>query len=754
MGIETSKYLQELNEAQLAAVKASDGPVLIIAGPGSGKTRVLTYRIAYLIDNKTDAFRILALTFTNKAAKEMRHRITEIVGEEARNLWMGTFHSIFARMLRFEAHRLNYPSHFSIYDTQDSKSLIKKIIKEMGLDIKTYKDGYVLGRISSAKNALLSPVAYARDIEMISEDESSGKGKIHEIYAEYAKRCFNAGAMDFDDLLFKTHELLSNFPEVLHKYRNRFTHILIDEFQDTNFAQYSIIKLLGAVHENICVVGDDAQSIYGFRGATIHNILNLHRDYPDLQTFKLEQNYRSIGHIVEAANQIIKNNKNQHAKTIWTNNKEGDQISVVKHASDNDEGAWIAGKIFDLKMRRHLSNNEFAILYRTNAQSRAIEEALRRKNLPYKIYGGLSFYQRKEVKDLLAYLRVVINPKDEEALRRIINYPTRGIGNTTLEKVTIWAKENDCSIWDVICNIRSFGLSARAVNAIEGFTVKMRSFQAMLDSQNAYDLAKHIAKSVGLQSMLYNDKSVEGVNRFDNYQELLNSIKEFTVNDEVVEEGIAEDDRSLGAYLQSVALLTDADSADADADQVKLMTIHAAKGLEFEAVFVGGMEENLFPSIMSSYSREDLEEERRLFYVAVTRAKGHLFLSYATSRFKFGDLIFPEPSRFLDEIPDKHISYEGLEDKKPVENRRSFKGLKVHKKVPARHVPPKREIKDFVASPVESLLEGMRVVHQRFGQGQIIELDGNDAKKMATVDFDDHGNKKLLLKFAKLMQIE
>ncbi len=745
-------YLKELNQQQLQAVKAVEGPVMIIAGPGSGKTRVLTYRIAYLMNQGVDAFRILSLTFTNKAAKEMRERIEHIIGPEARSLWMGTFHSIFAKILRFEAHRLGYPSNFSIYDTQDSKSLIKKIIKEMGVNTKIYKEGFVFGRISGAKNSLIGPEAYAQNIDLTSEDESSGRGKIAEIYREYARRCFISGAMDFDDLLFKMHELLSRFPEVLHKYQNKFSHVLIDEFQDTNYAQYEIIKLLSAVHENLCVVGDDAQSIYGFRGATIQNILNLNKDYPDLKTYKLEQNYRSTENIVNAANELIKFNKFQHAKSIWTDNGSGDKIHIVKNISDNDEGRWVAESIFENKMNKHYRNNDIAILYRTNAQSRAFEEALRRRNIPYRIYGGLSFYQRKEIKDMLAYLRLVVNQNDEEALRRIINYPRRGIGNTTVERITVWARENECSLWDIVVNIRSFPLNSRSHRLVEEFAVKIRSFQAMLNSKNAYDLTDHIAKSTGLKTELYNDKSVEGLNRYENFQELLSSIKEFTENDEVITDEEV-DDRSLGTYLQSVTLLTDADNDDASIDQVKLMTIHAAKGLEFEMVYVGGLEENLFPSSFSVYSREDLEEERRLFYVAVTRAKKQLYLSYATSRYKFGDLTYCEPSRFLDEIPEKNVARlrDAKKQVKTVEKNPKFSGLKVHKKTPERAIPPKLDIADFVPSPSEKLQAGHSIVHQRFGEGKILSVEGDGARKMATVFFKNHGNKKLLLKFAKLM---
>lgn len=757
----SKSYLNELNEAQRAAVEATEGPVMIIAGPGSGKTRVLTYRIAHLINKGVDPFRILALTFTNKAAREMRERIEKIIGGEARNIWMGTFHSIFARILRREAHRLNYPSNFTIYDTADSKSLIKKIVSEMGLNVKTYKPNICLNRISGAKNNLMNATAYAENVELVSEDQTTGKGRMAEVYKNYERRCFLAGAMDFDDLLMKMYELLHRFPEVLHRYQNRFSHVMIDEFQDTNHAQYEIVKLLSDVHENICVVGDDAQSIYGFRGATIQNILTLNKNYPDLQTYKLEQNYRSTNHIVTAANEIIKKNRNQHPKTIWTDKLDGDKIIIARQPTDNEEGNWVAEQIFDRKMRHQLLNNDFAILYRTNAQSRSIEEALRRRNIPYKIYGGLSFYQRKEIKDMIAYLRLIVNQNDEEALRRIINYPTRAIGKTTLEHIDVWTKENDCSMWDIVANIRNFPLSARAKKAVSEFTIMIKSFQALQQRMNAYELAEHVAKSTGLQKLLYNDKSVEGVNRFDNYQELLSSIKEFTENDEVLEGTEQPETKDLGTYLQSVSLLTDADNDDPNADRVKLMTIHAAKGLEFETVFVVGLEEQLFPSALSTYSREDLEEERRLFYVAITRAKQFLYLTYTTSRYKFGDLIYPEPSRFLDEVPEDNINWVGkaqarktgttrlnIQKKQP----KSGLGLGLKKKISERKVPEKLNIDNFSPTPPSQLAPGMDVIHQRFGDGKIISMEGSSGKKMATVFFKNHGNKKLMLNFAKLMK--
>jgi len=568
-------YLDELNEVQRAAVEQTEGPVMIIAGPGSGKTRVLTYRIAHLIDNGVDPFRILALTFTNKASKEMRERISSIVGNESRNLYMGTFHSVFARVLRMEGHRLGYPNNFTIYDTDDAKSLIKSIVKEEGLNDKLYKANIVYNRISNAKNNLITAKAYNKDADLISEDESSGRPKIGTLYAKYVRRCFLAGAMDFDDLLLKMYEILDRFPEVLYKYQHRFSHLMIDEFQDTNFAQYAIVKKFAAVHENICVVGDDAQSIYAFRGATIKNILDFERDYADLKVYKLEQNYRSVKYIVSAANKVISYNKDQFKKTIWTDNKQGNKIQVVKTANERDEARVVANSIFEQKMRDHRRNMDFAILYRTNAQSRALEESLRKINIPYRIYGGLSFYQRKEIKDFISYLRLTINIKDEEALKRIINYPARGIGKTTMQKLLIAANERDCSLWDVLESAHTLRLAARTTNALRNFHTMISSFRAQLKDQNAYDLAVFIGKHTGIISELFKDKTVEGISRYENIQELLNGIKEFTEapkpeyeEDEVVPEN------DLAAYLQTISLLTELDNEDDDPDKVKLMTIH------------------------------------------------------------------------------------------------------------------------------------------------------------------------------------
>src|SRR5690349_1944072 len=644
-------YLKDLNERQKEAVLHIDGPLMIVAGAGSGKTKVLTTRIAHLMAKGVDAFNILALTFTNKAAAEMKERVEHILGNrEARNLYIGTFHSVFARILRAEAHRIGYPNSFTIYDTDDAKSVVKAVTTELNLDVQHYKPNVVYNRISGAKNALVGPKEYLTDYYIQQEDMRSNRPMIGHIYEAYAKRCFKNGAMDFDDLLFKMYELLKHFPEVLHKYQHKFKYILIDEYQDTNPAQYEIIKLLGAVHENVCVVGDDAQSIYSFRGATIQNILQFQKDYDEVKVIKLEQNYRSTQNILSIANEIIKNNKGQIPKTLFTENATGEKIKLVRTMTDNDEGKFVADAIQEQKLRNHFSNKDIAILYRTNAQSRSYEESLRRMNIPYTIYGGISFYQRKEIKDYIAYLRIIVNPKDEEALKRIINYPVRGIGKTSVDRAILAANENNISMWQVLENAQMFGFKSSTLQVIEEFVLMIRSFHSMLQNKNAYDVAFHVGKQTAFVKELFNDKSTEGVQRYENVQELLNSIKEFIetpMNGESGEVG----DKGLAAYLQQITLLTDADEKDPNADTVKLMTIHAAKGLEFPVVFVGGLEEGLFPSGMSINTREELEEERRLFYVAVTRAKGRLYLTYANTRYKFGSLTQNEPSRFIDEIP-------------------------------------------------------------------------------------------------------
>jgi DNA helicase-2/ATP-dependent DNA helicase PcrA len=645
------EYLQGLNERQREAVLHKDGPLMIVAGAGSGKTKVLTTRITHLMAaHQVDAFNILALTFTNKAAREMKERVERILGNgEARNLYIGTFHSVFARILRFEADKIGYPKHFTIYDTDDAKSVLKAVINDLDLDDKHYKPNVVYNRISSAKNALIGPAEYKTDYAIQQEDIRANRPAIGQIYENYVKRCFRNGAMDFDDLLLKFYELLRTIPECLSRYQHKFKYILIDEYQDTNPAQYEIIKLLGALHENVCVVGDDAQSIYSFRGATIQNILQFQKDYDNVKVVKLEQNYRSTRSILDVANEVISHNKGQIEKVLFTENAEGEKIKLVRTLTDNDEGKFIADSIQEQKLRHHYANKEFAILYRTNAQSRAFEESLRRMAIPYTIYGGISFYQRKEIKDMVAYLRLIVNPRDEEALKRIINYPTRGIGKTSLDKLLLLSNEKDCSTWEILQQAREYGFRAGTLTVLEDFVTMIKSFASMLEKSNAYDVAFYVGKQTGLVKELFNDKSTEGIQRYENIQELLNSIKEWTESPDNEDGELV--DKSLGAYLQQITLLTDADEKDVDADTVKLMTIHAAKGLEFSCVFAAGLEELLFPNAMAINTREELEEERRLFYVVITRAKQKLWITYANTRYRFGQLVQNEPSRFLEELP-------------------------------------------------------------------------------------------------------
>lgn len=759
------KYLEGLNEQQLAAVLHVDGPLMIVAGAGSGKTKVLTTRIAHLIGQGVDPFNILALTFTNKAAAEMKERVEHALGNtEARNLYIGTFHSVFARILRGEATKLGYPANFTIYDTDDAKSVIKQIVKDMNLDEKHYKPAFIYNRISAAKNALIDPIAYRQDTYIQQEDTRSNRPLIADIYDSYHKRCFRNGAMDFDDLLFKMYILLSNFPESLAKYQGRFKYIMIDEYQDTNVAQYAIIKLLGARYENICVVGDDAQSIYSFRGATVQNILQFQDDYEDAVVIKLEQNYRSTQTILQAANNVIGNNRNQIPKQLWTSNIEGEKILLVRTMTDNDEGKFVADSIKEQQMRNHYANKDFVILYRTNAQSRSFEESLRRHNIPYKLVGGTSFYQRKEIKDYLAYLRVIVNPQDEENIKRIINYPARGIGKTTIDRITLRANELDTTFWETIANPEVEGVRSAHTN---DFVEMISAFRSAIGKMNAYDLAFQVGKRTGLVKELYDDKSVEGVARYENVQELLNSIKEFTETPD--EEGELHD-KSLGSYLQQITLLTDADQEKGDdVNAVRLMTIHAAKGLEFPCVFVVGMEENLFPSTMSLYDRANLEEERRLFYVAITRAKMKLWITYANSRYRFGSLVQNDPSRFLKEIPPLHVdtSYTGVGARGSVggigggisgfggNSGQSFDKMPSLKKLadklaapkPAEHTPSA----DFVADDVTGMEVGMQVEHQKFGFGKILSMEGGANNKIASIDFGSaHGIKKIMLNFAKL----
>jgi DNA helicase II / ATP-dependent DNA helicase PcrA len=747
------EYLNQLNEAQREGVVNTEGPTMIIAGAGSGKTRVLTFRIAHLIKDKNiDPFSIMALTFTNKAAKEMRERIEKVVGYDARNLWMGTFHSVFARILRAEAHLLGYPNNFTIYDTDDSKTLLKNIVKEIGLDETTYKANVVYNRISAAKNRLISWQEYLASPELISDDTTNLRPEMGKIYKTYAQRCFKAGAMDFDDLLFNTDKLFKEHLQALNKYQHMIQYVLVDEFQDTNLCQYFIIRKLCSVRQNICVVGDDAQSIYAFRGADITNILNFERDYADLNVFKLEQNYRSTQTIVEAANSVIRKNRAQLPKNVWTSNEEGNLVELIKAVSDNEEGRLIATSIFEEKMQHQLKFSDFVVLYRTNSQSRALEEALRRMNIKYKIVGGLSFYQRKEIKDLLAYLRFALNQNDEASFRRIINLPKRGIGDTTVDKIILAANDHAISIWEVLENAGRF-VTGRAVNAIDDFVTLIKRFQLEIERKDAYDAAFEIAKGSGLLRELYEDKTVEGLSRYENVQELLNAIKEYVDDPEKA-------DKSLGAFLQEVSLVTGQDEdKDKDPEKVTLMTIHMAKGLEFKYVYVAGLEEDLFPSQMMLSSRSELEEERRLFYVAITRAQKRLFLSYALTRYRFGRLKNCEPSRFLDDIDQRYVKVStklsGLESSpRPSGNyaRSLVNGIRktASSAPPAKSATSYKPPADFTPSDTSSLQEGMKVEHPKFGFGKVVLLDTSGADRKAKILFDDFGEKTLLLSFAKL----
>jgi DNA helicase-2/ATP-dependent DNA helicase PcrA len=751
-------YLEGLNPEQKAAVQQIQGPVMIIAGAGSGKTRVITYRVAHLIRNGVDSFNILVLTFTNKAAREMRDRINHICGPEAKNIWMGTFHSVFAKLLRVEADKIGYPNNFTIYDTDDSKSVIRAILKEMQLDDKLYNQSFVYNRISAAKNNLVGWQEYQNNDQIQADDLSSGRGMLGKIYETYANRCFRAGAMDFDDLLFKTNELLKNHPNVLNKYQHKFKYLMVDEYQDTNFSQYLIVKRLAAVNENICVVGDDAQSIYAFRGANIQNILNFEKDYPDLKVFKLEQNYRSTQNIVNVANSIIANNKDQLKKHVFSEKETGDKIKVMRAFSDNEEGKLVADAIMFQRSTNGLKWHDFAILYRTNAQSRSMEEALRKNGIPYKIYGGLSFYQRKEIKDLISYFRLTFNPNDEEALKRVINYPKRGIGDTTVDRIIIAADKHQLTPFEVILDSPRYLEKAPA--SLTAFAIMIQSFQVITKNVSAYEAALHIAQHSGLLKDLYEDKSVEGLNRYENIQELLNGIKEFSEREDLEEKG-------LDVFMQDVALLTNDDKdKNKDADTVSLMTIHSSKGLEFPQVHIVGLEENLFPSQMSLNSRTDLEEERRLFYVAITRAESKLTISYATSRFKFGTLISCEPSRFLDEIDARYLELDFTA--KPASSAGSFddernawsRKADTYSKPKAASAPPVKTTSilakahvpspDFKPSDTTNLQVGMQVEHERFGFGKVISLEGSKPDIKATIFFKEIGQKQLLLKFAKL----
>lgn len=780
------KILSELNEQQQLAVKQVDGPIMVLAGAGSGKTRVLTYRIAYMLAKKVNPYRILALTFTNKAAAEMRARIVSLVGGDvAKAVTMGTFHSVFYRILRAEADKLGFSHNLTVYDTDDSKSLIKNIVKDMNLDPKVYAPNFILNRISMAKSSLLSAQEYSENQEITAADAASGRPHIHQIFERYNARLRNADAMDFDDLLYYMNVLLRDFPDMLYKYQNRYNYILVDEYQDTNFAQYLIVKKLSALNQNICVVGDDAQSIYGFRGADIQNILNFRRDYPAAKIYKLEQNYRSTQNIVNAANAIIKYNKDQMPKDVWTDNEVGPKINLIRSNSDNDEAFAVANAIFEIKMNEHADNRQFAILYRTNVQSRTLEEALVKRHIPYKIFGGLSFYKRKEIKDILAYFRLTINHYDEESLRRVINYPIRGIGDTTVSRIATTAQENNCHFWDVVNFPQKYGLpvTGAIMTKLVEFADMIKGFSAQLKTVDAYELGKDIAIKTQIAKVL--KENTDEKERVDHLEELLDSMKSFTEKepessfDERTGELIEDYFPSLDHFLESIALLSDDEennSSDEEEDKVKLMTIHSAKGLEFDHVFITGLEENLFPSSMCANSRQEMEEERRLFYVALTRARKSVTLTCAQTRYRFGSLQFCEDSRFLEEIPAKFLNI----TQKASEGRGSFarhsdddgaafrSRLRPLRSTPTSSVPtqtrttlqrkPQVKTKSEVQldqvgqlAANEQLQPGVRVYHSKFGYGNVVSVDGVGPDAKAQVKFETVGLKTLLLKFAKLI---
>jgi len=773
------KELNRLNAPQRAAVLQKEGPIIVIAGAGSGKTRVLTYRIANLMRQGVDAFHILALTFTNKAANEMKKRIADIVGNsEAKNLWMGTFHSVFAKILRFEADKLGYPQNFTIYDTQDSQRLINGIIKEKELDKDVYKYKQIQQRISSLKNNLITVRAYFNNPELVENDAIRKQPRFGEIYQEYVERCFKAGAMDFDDLLLKTNELLNVYPEVLAKYQNRFQYILVDEYQDTNHSQYLIVKALADRFHNICVVGDDAQSIYAFRGANINNILNFKSDYPEAKEYKLEQNYRSTKNIVEAANSVIEHNKVRLDKVVFTENEMGELIKVHRSPTDADEGRFVASSIFENKMQHQLANGKFAVLYRTNSQSRAIEDALRKRDIPYRIYGGLSFYQRKEIKDMLAYLRLIINPNDEEALVRIINFPARGIGETTMEKLTLAANHYKKSIFEIMYNVNKLPelhINSTTKQKLKDFVVMILNLQALNQRANVFEVAEQVAKKTGLLQEFKKDGTPEGIAKMENIEEMLNGMKDFVIG----QEDVADSTGSLAEYLEDVSLATDSDKEIGDDDRVALMTIHLAKGLEFPYVYIVGMEEDLFPLAKSIQSRDELEEERRLFYVALTRAEKQAYLTYAERRYRFGNLSDTEPSRFIEEIDERYLHYLthtlsnpnyrykplidrdifGEVDKSKLRLQKPISGTPPSKNAPTgdeqqrlRKLKPVNSIQN--ASPNRSIYNelevGTTVYHERFGKGIIKALEGVGNDKKAQVNFESGGLKNILLRFAKL----
>ena len=745
-------YLSQLNESQKLPTVHKNGPVMVIAGAGSGKTRVLTYRIAYLMEMGVDPFSILALTFTNKAAKEMKERIGLIVGEtNAKSLWMGTFHSIFARILRSEAEYLGYSSNFSIYDTQDSERLISSIIKELKLDKELYKYRNIRNRISSLKNNLVTVKAYLNNPELVQQDKESRKPMFGKIYQTYVNRCFKASAMDFDDLLLKTNELLNRFPEVLAKYQQRFKYIHVDEYQDTNHSQYLIVKALADKFENICVVGDDAQSIYGFRGANIENILSFQKDYPNSSVYRLEQNYRSTQNIVNAANSVISNNLNKLEKKVWTENEIGEKIELSETPTDSEEGRFVASSIFEVKHNLQLQNDQFAVLYRTNAQSRSIEDALRRKNIPFQIYGGLSFYQRKEIKDILAYLRLIINSKDDESLKRVINYPGRGIGLTTLEKIQIFSNENNLTLFEVLENINNYEININkgTKEKLFDFFNMIKSFQISNENLNALEILNEVLKRVGIINLLKNEGTPEAISRIENIEELINAIQDFIEG----QKEIVDSSGSLSEFLEDVALITDLDKeVDNTKPKVSLMTIHLAKGLEFSHVYIVGLEEDLFPSALSSTTRSDLEEERRLFYVALTRAMKKVTISYSKTRYRWGKLNDCEPSRFISEIEEKYIK--SIKSNFINRNFNKLKSNKLRFEIPERKKPLKSVSgNSTLNSSYIDINQGDIIIHNRFGKGQVISTEGSGGDKKAEVLFKTSGTKKILLKFAKYEKV-
>ncbi len=769
-------YLDELSEVQREAVENTEGPSLVIAAAGSGKTRVLTYRVAHLLTKGVQPWSILALTFTNKAAREMKERIARIVGDTtASQLWMGTFHSMFLKILRYEAEKLGYSKNFSIYDTTDSKNLVNSIIKDLKLDPQIYKPGEVFGRISSAKNNLITPQAYSSNVELTSYDRQTRKPEIGRIYSLYAQRCYKASAMDFDDLLLNTNILFRDFPDVLAKYQNKFRYILVDEYQDTNYSQYVIVKKLAAIHQNVCVVGDDAQSIYSFRGAKIENILNFRNDYQDYKLFKLEQNYRSTQTIVNAANSVIDKNNKQIKKVAFSSNEVGDKIKLIRAFTDHEEGYMVASEILTIQQRDHAHNKEFAILYRTNAQSRIFEEALRKRNIPYRVYGSLSFYQRKEIKDILAYFRLTLNPNDDEALKRIINYPARGIGDTTLDRLEAISNEKNQSIWLTIEQLDSTNslIKSGLLKKVKDFTEIIKQFQTNVFTTEAYDVAYAIAAGSGIIRDLKEDKSFEGVNRFQNIEELLNSIKEFT--DFQKKEGVTEL-ITLADFMENVSLLTDQDTdKPEDRDKVTVMTVHSAKGLEFNYIFLTGMEEDLFPSKMALMSPDELEEERRLFYVAITRAAKKATISFAQTRYKWGNLTHCTPSRFVSDIDPKWVESSGEIETHTIEyedfesdrryggsyktrgfSGKSFTGSESNESNGGlyRFKPVNKSAEEINLSDEQTTIEtGMTVSHERFGLGKVTEIEGEGQNRKATVVFTGAGKKQLLLKFARLKVI-